>query len=319
MTRIEADQSRRRAKGRKTERRGAVRRRQTAQQALDSAKGLSSRRPTLDEVGAKAAAAASNLYREGRERLAGNEELSQGERTIERRHPQEPARCGWNRVFRRASARSAGSRLAGMANDIVGLAQQYAQQKAQTAVDARCAPGGVRARRRSLLSSLWCRAVRRAVLLADAAVRADHRRADRRGGRFRPRAASPAAVLMVGRRPAASAPRPAATPPQVASLWRRPRQRSRSKRPLLTAVLLAVALGMMARGLLDASQEAEGIGASRTGRHIEVPAQWPRAQSDRAGRSARSSVAQTLTIGARLTPSIRRNRSRRSSAPRRRP
>ena len=30
----------------------------------------------LDEVGAKAAAAASNLYREGRDRLPGNEELS---------------------------------------------------------------------------------------------------------------------------------------------------------------------------------------------------------------------------------------------------
>ncbi len=31
----------------------------------------------LDDVGAKAAAAASNLYREGRDRLAGNEDLSQ--------------------------------------------------------------------------------------------------------------------------------------------------------------------------------------------------------------------------------------------------
>ena len=31
----------------------------------------------LDEVGAKAAAAASSLYREGRDRLASNEDLSQ--------------------------------------------------------------------------------------------------------------------------------------------------------------------------------------------------------------------------------------------------
>jgi len=48
----------------------------TAQQALDSAKGIVSQ-THLDEVGAKAASAASNLYREGRDRLAGSEELTQ--------------------------------------------------------------------------------------------------------------------------------------------------------------------------------------------------------------------------------------------------
>jgi ElaB/YqjD/DUF883 family membrane-anchored ribosome-binding protein len=47
-----------------------------AQQAMESAKGIVSQ-AHLDEVGAKAAAAASNLYRESRDRLAGNEELSQ--------------------------------------------------------------------------------------------------------------------------------------------------------------------------------------------------------------------------------------------------
>ncbi len=47
-----------------------------AQQALDSAKGVVSG-VRLDEIGAKASAAASNLYREGRELLASNEELSQ--------------------------------------------------------------------------------------------------------------------------------------------------------------------------------------------------------------------------------------------------
>jgi ElaB/YqjD/DUF883 family membrane-anchored ribosome-binding protein len=47
-----------------------------AQQALDSAKGIVSG-ARLDEVGAKASATASNLYREGRELLASNEELSQ--------------------------------------------------------------------------------------------------------------------------------------------------------------------------------------------------------------------------------------------------
>ena len=47
-----------------------------AQHALDSAKELVAQ-AHLDEVGAKAAAAATNLYREGRDRLAGNEDLSQ--------------------------------------------------------------------------------------------------------------------------------------------------------------------------------------------------------------------------------------------------
>ena len=47
-----------------------------AEQALDSAKGVVSR-ARLDEVGAKASATASNLYREGRELLASNEELSE--------------------------------------------------------------------------------------------------------------------------------------------------------------------------------------------------------------------------------------------------
>jgi ElaB/YqjD/DUF883 family membrane-anchored ribosome-binding protein len=47
-----------------------------AEQALDSAKDIVSG-AHLDEVGAKAAETASNLYREGRELLASNEELSQ--------------------------------------------------------------------------------------------------------------------------------------------------------------------------------------------------------------------------------------------------
>jgi ElaB/YqjD/DUF883 family membrane-anchored ribosome-binding protein len=47
-----------------------------AQQAIDSAKELVAQ-AHLDEVGAKAAQAASNLYREGRDRLASNEDMSQ--------------------------------------------------------------------------------------------------------------------------------------------------------------------------------------------------------------------------------------------------
>jgi len=47
-----------------------------AQQALDSAREYASQ-THLDDVGAKAAAAASNLYQQGRDRLANTEELSQ--------------------------------------------------------------------------------------------------------------------------------------------------------------------------------------------------------------------------------------------------
>lgn len=47
-----------------------------AQQALENAKELVAQ-AHLEDVGAKAAAAASNLYREGRDRMPGNEDLSQ--------------------------------------------------------------------------------------------------------------------------------------------------------------------------------------------------------------------------------------------------
>jgi ElaB/YqjD/DUF883 family membrane-anchored ribosome-binding protein len=47
-----------------------------AQQAMESAKGLVAG-ANLDEVGARATEAASNLYRGGRKLLAGNEDLSQ--------------------------------------------------------------------------------------------------------------------------------------------------------------------------------------------------------------------------------------------------
>ena len=48
----------------------------TAQQALDSAKGAVSQ-VHLDDLGAKAAATASDLYQQGRDHLPSNEDLSQ--------------------------------------------------------------------------------------------------------------------------------------------------------------------------------------------------------------------------------------------------
>ncbi len=47
-----------------------------ARRAIETAKEIAAQ-AHLDEVGAKAAAAASSLYREGRDRLAGNDDLSQ--------------------------------------------------------------------------------------------------------------------------------------------------------------------------------------------------------------------------------------------------
>jgi ElaB/YqjD/DUF883 family membrane-anchored ribosome-binding protein len=47
-----------------------------AQQAMESAKGLVAG-ANLDEVGARAAETASNLYRGGRELISGNEDLAQ--------------------------------------------------------------------------------------------------------------------------------------------------------------------------------------------------------------------------------------------------
>ena len=52
-----------------------------AQQAMDSAKGLVAG-ANLNEVGARAAETASNLYRGGRELLAGNEELSKAAENV---------------------------------------------------------------------------------------------------------------------------------------------------------------------------------------------------------------------------------------------
>jgi ElaB/YqjD/DUF883 family membrane-anchored ribosome-binding protein len=48
----------------------------TAQQALDTARGYASQ-THLDDAAARAAAAASDLYQQGRDRLANSEELSQ--------------------------------------------------------------------------------------------------------------------------------------------------------------------------------------------------------------------------------------------------
>ena len=132
-----------------------------------------------------------------------------------------------------------------MRNDIVGLAQQYAQQKAQTAAKRIAVPAAF-----GLVAAVFFLIVVIALFAAlffwlmslygptTAALIV----------------AAVALVLgliallpiMVRRQPAP--PPPAPNPPQFASLLAQTAPALALKRPLLSALLLAVALGMMARG-----------------------------------------------------------------------
>ena len=133
-----------------------------------------------------------------------------------------------------------------MRNDIVGLAQQYAQQKAQAAVKRIAVPAafGVVAAIFFLmvlislfaalfywLASLYGPLTAALIVAAVALV-------------FGLIALLP---LVVGRRPAPPPPPRTSTTPQVAALLAQTAPLA-LKRPLLTAVLLAVALGVLARG-----------------------------------------------------------------------
>jgi hypothetical protein len=132
-----------------------------------------------------------------------------------------------------------------MRNDIVGLAQQYAQQKAQTAAKRIAIPAafglvagvfflvvviGLFAALFYWLTSLYG-PITAALLVAAVAL-----------------VLGLIALLpvVVRRRPAP--PPPAPNPPQFASLLAQTAPALALKRPLLSAFLLAVALGMMARG-----------------------------------------------------------------------
>ena len=132
-----------------------------------------------------------------------------------------------------------------MRNDIVGLAQQYAQEKAQTAAKRIAIPAafglvagvfflvvviGLFAALFYWLTSLYG-PITAALLVAAVAL-----------------VLGLIALLpvVVRRRPAP--PPPAPNPPQFASLLAQTAPSLALKRPLLSAFLLVVALGMMARG-----------------------------------------------------------------------
>jgi hypothetical protein len=134
-----------------------------------------------------------------------------------------------------------------MRNDIVSLAQRYAQEKAQTAVKRIAAPAafGLIAALLFLvvvialfaalffwLASLYGPITAALVVAAVALV-------------LGLMALLP---LVVGGRPAPPPPAPQTTTPQFASLLAQTAPSLALKRPLLSAFLLAVALGMMARG-----------------------------------------------------------------------
>jgi hypothetical protein len=132
-----------------------------------------------------------------------------------------------------------------MRNDIVGLAQHYAQQKAQTAAKRIAVPAAfglvaavfflvvVIALFAALffwLTSLYGQTTAALIVAAVALV-------------LGLMALLP---IVVRRQPAP--PPPAPNPPQLASLLAQTAPALALKRPLLSALLLAVALGMMVRG-----------------------------------------------------------------------
>ncbi len=134
-----------------------------------------------------------------------------------------------------------------MRNDIVGLAQQYAQQKAQTAAKRIAVPAAfglvaavlflfvVIALFAALffwLTPLYGPTTAALVVAAVALVLG----------------LVALLPLVVGRRRAPPPPAPNPTTPQFASLLAQTAPSLALKRPLLSAFLLAVALGMMARG-----------------------------------------------------------------------
>jgi hypothetical protein len=134
-----------------------------------------------------------------------------------------------------------------MRNDIVGLVQQYAQEKAQTVVKRVAVPAafGLIA---AVLFAIVVIALFAALFYWLTSI-------------YGPITAAllVAAIalvlgliallpLVVGRRPAPPPPAPKPATPQFASLLAQTAPTLALKRPLLSALVLAVALGMMARG-----------------------------------------------------------------------
>ena len=132
-----------------------------------------------------------------------------------------------------------------MRNDIVGLAQQYAQEKAQTAVKRVAIPAAF-----GLVAAVFF------VIVVIALFAALLYWLTSLYGPITAALIVAAVALVLGliallplavrRRPAP--PPPAPNPPQFASLLAQTAPALALKRPLLSAFLLAVALGMMARG-----------------------------------------------------------------------
>jgi putative superfamily III holin-X len=132
-----------------------------------------------------------------------------------------------------------------MRNDIVGLAQQYAQEKAQTAAKRIAIPAAF-----GLVAGVFF------LIVVIALFAALFYWLTSLYGPITAALLVAAVALVLGliallpvvvrRRPAP--PPPAPNPPQFASLLAQTAPALALKRPLLSAFLLAVALGMMARG-----------------------------------------------------------------------
>jgi hypothetical protein len=134
-----------------------------------------------------------------------------------------------------------------MRSDIVGLAQQYAQEKAQTAVKRVAIPAAF-----AFVAAVFFVIV---VLALFAAL--FYWTASLYGPIIAALIVAGVALVLgliallpvlVGRRAPPPPPAPSSTTPQFASLLAQTAPAVALKRPLLSALILAVALGMMARG-----------------------------------------------------------------------
>ncbi len=144
-----------------------------------------------------------------------------------------------------------------MRNDIVGLAQQYAQEKAQTAV-----------KRVAIPAAFGLVAVVFFLIVVIALFAALFYWLTSLYGPITAALLVAAVALVLGliallplavrRRPAPPPPPP--NPPQFASLLAQTAPALALKRPLLSAFLLAVALGMMARGSSSTGKKAPAGG-----------------------------------------------------------
>jgi hypothetical protein len=191
---------------------------------MDSAKGFVAG-ANLDEVGARAAETASNLYRGGRELLAGNEDLSKAAENLSAAVRTNPLAAvgiafsagGSSRFLLAVKRNAKRHRRSG---------QQYAQEKAQTPAKRIAVPAAFGLVAALLFLSVVIPLFAALFFWLTSLFSPMTAALVRRGGRLDPRALAPAAT---GRWPTAGVVTPRSKRQRLSSrrCWRRQRHRSR--------------------------------------------------------------------------------------------